>query len=371
MACDSSTIAEGVERCPFLRNIGEPTSFNFSSFAPIKFPNPLRGSRGPIFEDGPGFDTAFRLFHGKDGVIPLSRNKADDGAETLEVPKMGFHPLAASAATISLSSFGAGRFNFDAFMAKQQKKKKERKESESKQNKDHLHEALGSEWLATGNCPIARSCRAVSGVLPLVAKWFKPPSGMKYRCPPAIVAARAALARTAFAKNLRPQPLPSKLLAIGLLGMATNVPLGVWREHTKKFSPEWFVAVHAAVPFIAMMRKAVNMPKLAMAFTIGASILGQVIGSRAERIRLAQAKLAANGPGVVTEICLSRDNNRASSTIARGKSSSPPALLVGDRSSASGSGGEAEEQIDSLNHQCAKLVWDEFKSPVSRTVDAF
>ncbi|EFJ38362.1 hypothetical protein SELMODRAFT_402211 [Selaginella moellendorffii] len=227
---------------------------------------------------------------------------------------------------------------------------------------DHLHEALGSEWLATGNCPIARS-----GVLPLVTKWFKPPSGMKYRCPPAIIATQATL----FAKNLRPQPLPSKLLAIGLLGMATNMPLGVWCEHTKKFSLKWFVAVHAAVPFIAMMRKAVNMTKLAMAFTIGASILGQVIGSRAERIRLAQAKLAANGPGVVTEICLSHDNNRASSTIAGGKSSSPPALLVGDRSSGSSAGGEAGEQIDSLNHQCAKLVWDEFKSPVSRTVDAF
>lgn len=109
---------------------------------------------------------------------------------------------------------------------------------------------------------------------------------MKFRCPPAVVAARAALARTALVKNLRPQPLSSKMLVIGLLGMAANVPLGVWREHTEKFSPSWFVAVHAAVPFIAMLRKSVLMPKTAMAFTIAASILGQVIGSRAERLRL-------------------------------------------------------------------------------------
>lgn len=76
------------------------------------------------------------------------------------------------------------------------------------------------------------------------------------------------------------------MLVIGLLGMAANVPLGIWREHVKKFSLSWFIAVHAAVPFIAMLRKSVLMPKTAMVFTIAASILGQVIGSRAERFRL-------------------------------------------------------------------------------------
>lgn len=148
------------------------------------------------------------------------------------------------------------------------------------------HEAMGNEWLETGNCPIAKSYRAVSHVLPLIATALQPPAGMKLRCPPAVVAARAALARTALVKNLRPQPLSSKMLAIGALGMAANIPLGVWREHTKKFSLSWFVAVHAAVPFIAMLRKSVVMPKTAMALTIAASILGQVIGSRAERLRL-------------------------------------------------------------------------------------
>ncbi|CAG7873214.1 unnamed protein product [Brassica rapa] len=51
-------------------------------------------------------------------------------------------------------------------------------------------------------------------------------------------------------------------------------------------------AVHAGVPFIAMLRKSVLMPKIAVALTIGASILGQVIESRAERYRL--RALAAN-----------------------------------------------------------------------------
>ncbi|XP_057979544.1 uncharacterized protein LOC131165616 [Malania oleifera] len=276
-------------RCPFLRNINEPTNFSFSSS--MAFPVPARGAKGPIFEDGPNFDMAFRLFHGRDGVVPLS-GRSFMRLENLEAkPALPqFNPLAAKAATISLSAFGpGGPFGFDSFSEKwknQKGKSRSSKKEPSSQGGDSKHEALSNEWLETGNCPIAKSYRAVSNVLPLVAKALQPPPGLKFRCPPAVVAARAALARTALARNLRPQPLPAKVLVIGILGMAANVPLGIWREHTEKFSPAWFAAVHAAVPFIGMLRKSVLMPKTAMAFTIAASILGQVVGSRAERYRL-------------------------------------------------------------------------------------
>lgn len=163
------------------------------------------------------------------------------------------------------------------------------------------HEALGNEWLEKGNCPIAKSYRAVSKVVPLVASALKLPPGVKLKCPPAVVAARAALARTAFVKELRPQSLPEKMLVIGMLGMSANIPLGIWREHTRKFSLSWFIAVHAAVPFIAMLRKSVLMPKTAMAFTIAASILGQVIGSRAERFRLMKAQMQMMAQVVTVE----------------------------------------------------------------------
>ncbi|XP_004143803.1 uncharacterized protein LOC101212152 [Cucumis sativus] len=285
---DSTTFNQDIQRCPFLRNINEPTNFSFSSS--MAFPVPVRGAKGPIFEDGPNFDMAFRLFHGRDGVVPLSGRSMHPGSVELKPAPSQFNPLAAKAATISLSSFGpGGPFSFGSFSEKwknQKKKFESSKKESSSQGGNSQHEAVGNEWLQMGNCPIAKSYRAVSSVIPLVAKALQPPPGMKFRCPPAVVAARAALAKTAFAKNLRPQPLPAKVLAIGLLGMAANVPLGIWREHTEKFSPSWFAAVHAAVPFIAMLRKSILMPKSAMAFTIAASVLGQVIGSRAERLRL-------------------------------------------------------------------------------------
>ncbi|ERN15654.1 hypothetical protein AMTR_s00048p00204150 [Amborella trichopoda] len=260
----------------------------------------VRGAKGPIFEDGPNFDLAFRLFHGRDGVVPLSRRSVPS-SEIPEppYPTPQFNPLAAKAATISLSAFGpGGPFSFDTFNEKWKKQKKKPSKKEPSKQADS-HEAMSNDWLETGNCPIAKSYRAVSRVLPLVAKALQPPPGMKLKCPPAVVAARAALARTALVKTLRPQPLSAKVLVIGVLGMAANVPLGIWREHTEKFSPSWFVAIHAAIPFIAMLRKSVLMPKSAMAFTIAASVLGQVIGSRAERSRLKTKALSAEMMGKV------------------------------------------------------------------------
>ncbi|KAL8090465.1 uncharacterized protein LOC141697265 [Apium graveolens] len=278
-----------IVRCPFLQNINEPTNFSFSTS--MAFSLPGRGAKGPIFEDGPNFDMAFRLFHGQNGVVPLSERSTFEPVKLeSESVQPQFNPLAAKAATISFSAFGpGGPFGFDGFSEMWKKQKfnsKSSKKNSSSKGGGSKHEAVSNEWLQTGNCPMAKSYRAVSNVLPLVAKALQPPSGMNLKCPPVIVAARAAISRTALAKNLRPQPLPAKVLAIGALGMAANVPLGIWREHTEKFSPSWFVAVHAAVPFIGMLRKSILMPKAAMAFTIAASILGQVIGSRAERYRL-------------------------------------------------------------------------------------
>ncbi|KAL3651038.1 hypothetical protein CASFOL_007441 [Castilleja foliolosa] len=296
---DCSLNEHAIHKCPFLSNIQKPTNFSFGS---LNFPNPFKGANGPIFEDGPSFELAFKLFHGKDGVIPLS-DHSDlylDQHETKAVPE--FNPLASKAASISMSSFGPnGPFGFNSFFAKMQNKKSRssKRKDNSTKGDSSKHEAPGNEWLEMGNCPIAKSYRAVNRVLPLVATALRPPPGIKLKCPPAVVAARAALARTSFVKSVRPQPLPAKILVIGALGIAANIPLGVWREHTTKFSVSWFVAVHAAVPFIAMLRKSVVMPKTAMAVTIAGSILGQVIGSRAERLRLKakakRAKLAAEG----------------------------------------------------------------------------
>ncbi|KAL6578054.1 hypothetical protein OROMI_010382 [Orobanche minor] len=178
----STSFNQDIVRCPFLRNINEPTNLSFST-ATI-FPMPVRDGNGPIFEDGPNFDIAFRLFHGHNGVVPLSgKSFTRTGKSHSESSPAQFNPLAAKAATISLSAFGpGGPFGFNAFSKKLKKANKKsgpsKNESSSKGDNRSQHEATRNEWLQNGNCPIAKSYRAVSNVLPLVAKALEPPPGM-------------------------------------------------------------------------------------------------------------------------------------------------------------------------------------------------
>lgn len=125
-------------------------------------------------------------------------------------------------------------------------------------------------------------------------KYFGPLATMvmtgKYKCPPAIVYMRSVMSKTELVRTLRPEALPVKILAVMAVSSALNIPFGALREHCKKFSPEWFLVVHATIPFIAMFRKTVIMPKYAMAFTIAAAIGGQMAGARLERKRIQMAE---------------------------------------------------------------------------------
>lgn len=319
-----------------------------------------RSSKGPIFADDSNFDVAFKLFHGEEGVVPLSRPaisapgplgcKSPVAASSTTCPAPGsvascsfectegsfshterglanaeagssFSAALAAApmATIGLSAFGGGGgpFGFDAFREgmearrerkrreaeekqrqEQQQERQQRESEQSREVKNEPHEALGDDWLATGNCPIARSYRAFNRVVPAIAAAWKPPPGVKYVCPPAIVAMRAAVAKHPFMQKLRPQALPIRVLAIGTMGLFLNIPLGAWREHYEKFSPQWILIVHASVPFVAILRKAALMPKYAMAFTIAASIVGQTVGSRSERKCLRSAASDSGYEGI-------------------------------------------------------------------------
>ncbi|ADC66143.1 conserved hypothetical protein [Ferroglobus placidus DSM 10642] len=39
-----------------------------------------------------------------------------------------------------------------------------------------------------------------------------------------------------------------------ILTFLLNVPFGYWRAGTKRMSKEWFLAVHAPIPFVATLR---------------------------------------------------------------------------------------------------------------------
>ena len=68
-----------------------------------------------------------------------------------------------------------------------------------------------------------------------------------------------------------------------------NLPFGWWRARLRKFSPAWFVAIHAPVPIVVALRFALGLPfrwALLPVF-VAAYFGGQFVGSR---MRLRQSR---------------------------------------------------------------------------------
>ena len=71
------------------------------------------------------------------------------------------------------------------------------------------------------------------------------------------------------------------LIAIQLAtAFGANIPLGAWRRGFPKFSPWWFVAIHASIPALIAMRLLFGLPAWVIAPEIPLAVLGQVMGAR-------------------------------------------------------------------------------------------
>ena len=71
-----------------------------------------------------------------------------------------------------------------------------------------------------------------------------------------------------------------KILIVSIVCFAVNIPLGVWREHTKKFSWQWILAIHASIPLIIALRIGLKLHPLAIPINIASAVLGQLVGAR-------------------------------------------------------------------------------------------
>lgn len=130
-------------------------------------------------------------------------------------------------------------------------------------------------------CPL-RDWPVLGSLLPLAAGG----ETLGLNCPQAIVQLRAAVARVPQVRGLRPRPVWVKGAAVLAAGAAANAPFGAWRSHTRKFSLEWFVAVHATVPFVAALRQATLLPRWALLLTVAGAVAGQMVGAKVEEARV-------------------------------------------------------------------------------------
>lgn len=191
--------------------------------------------------------------------------------------------------------------------SKSQKNGRERMETRSKEPGDAETTSSSAsveasvESFKQSKCPLARVPgfhKVVASILTVADPTAR--NAFKLACPPPIVAMRAALSALPQVRALRPKPLEEKLAAVAAASFMCNLPLGAWREHTRKFSFEWFVAVHASIPFVVSLRKAVVMPKTAIIVTIASAVFGQYVGSRWERRRVADSVSVGSAAAAAT-----------------------------------------------------------------------
>jgi hypothetical protein len=73
-----------------------------------------------------------------------------------------------------------------------------------------------------------------------------------------------------------------KVFYDAILIFIINLPFGYWREHVKKFSRQWFLAVHIPVPIVILIRIYSNIGFQLYTYPIlvGAFFLGQFLGGK-------------------------------------------------------------------------------------------
>jgi hypothetical protein len=73
----------------------------------------------------------------------------------------------------------------------------------------------------------------------------------------------------------------SRLIIISTIVFLLNIPFGYWRANVKKFSAQWFLAIHIPVPFIVALRilSGIGFGWYTYLFLVGGFFLGQQFGS--------------------------------------------------------------------------------------------
>jgi hypothetical protein len=90
---------------------------------------------------------------------------------------------------------------------------------------------------------------------------------------------------------------PWTAYALALAGtFVVNLPFGYRRAALRKFSPAWFVAIHAPVPMVIGLRFALGLPFrwAAVPLFVVAYFGGQFVGNR---LRLRRLPIASRPPG--------------------------------------------------------------------------
>jgi hypothetical protein len=67
---------------------------------------------------------------------------------------------------------------------------------------------------------------------------------------------------------------------LALFSFSVNIPIGIWREHYKRFSLPWILIVHVSVPVIILLRIYLKANPYFIPLFIALAIAGQYAGNK-------------------------------------------------------------------------------------------
>ena len=71
------------------------------------------------------------------------------------------------------------------------------------------------------------------------------------------------------------------LLAILLAGtFLITLPFGMWRARCRKFTLQWWLAIHLVIPFIILMRIGAGFSYVYIPLFVASTVLGHIVGGR-------------------------------------------------------------------------------------------
>ena len=73
---------------------------------------------------------------------------------------------------------------------------------------------------------------------------------------------------------------PMDIFIVAIVTFAINLLLGRWRVRYRKFSPMWWVLIHASIPIVIPLRIGLGVPLWTIPVFITLGVVGQALGAR-------------------------------------------------------------------------------------------
>ena len=74
-----------------------------------------------------------------------------------------------------------------------------------------------------------------------------------------------------------------KILLVSVMCLLVNIPMGMMRERSRKFSIQWILWIHASIPLIIALRIGLHLHWIAIPINIASAVLGQFLGGAPEK----------------------------------------------------------------------------------------